>query len=199
MFKENGIHAINLISSPGAGKTSILEKAIPILRAQLQLAVIEGDVMTTLDAERIAALGMKTVQINTRGACHLDAKMIHEALLQLPLSEIDLLFIENVGNLVCPADFDLGEQERIAILSVTEGVDKVEKYPFVFQHADAVLLNKMDLLPYLDFDLSRFDAEIQKLNPIASVYRMSATNGEGVRLWCEHLIKKLNVNHPESE
>lgn len=199
MFKENGIHTINLVSSPGSGKTSILEKAIPILRDWLQLGVIEGDVMTTLDAERIASLGIKAVQINTRGACHLDAKMIHEALQQLPLSEIDLLFIENVGNLVCPADFDLGEQERITILSVTEGVDKVEKYPYVFQNADAVLLNKIDLLPYLDFNLPRFDAEIQKLNPIASVYRMSAANGEGVRLWSEHLIQKLKKKHPESE
>lgn len=198
-FKQNAVWTVNLMSSPGAGKTSVLENVIPILKDHLRLGVIEGDVMTTLDAERIASLGVKTVQINTRGACHLDAKMINETIQSLPLSQIDLLIIENVGNLVCPADFDLGEDHRITMLSVTEGADKVEKYPAVFQRADAILLNKVDLLPYLTFDVLRFKDEVDKVNPNAPVFQMSATSGEGLKLWTEWLVQVVKNRRTGSE
>jgi hydrogenase nickel incorporation protein HypB len=179
------------MSSPGAGKTSLLERAIPRLERCLQVAVIEGDVCTTLDAERIARLSVKTVQINTQNACHLDARMVSNALHRFPQASIDLLFIENVGNLVCPADFDLGEHCRLTVISTPEGADKAEKYPSAFQSAHAVLLNKIDLLPYVAFDVGRFREVVSELNPAAPVFPMSAATGEGVADWTDWLLQMM--------
>ncbi|MDF2658756.1 MAG: hypB [Paenibacillus sp.] len=199
MLQMHQVCAVNLMSSPGAGKTSVLERAIPQLAVRLRTVVIEGDVMTALDAERIAVLGIPAVQINTRGACHLDAKMIHDVLVKLPLAEIDLLLIENVGNLVCPADFELGEQLRVTVLSVTEGEDKVEKYPYIFRKADAVLLNKTDLLPYVPFDVPRFRKELWQANPDVEVIHTSASTGEGIDSWTDWLIRRANFIPQKSE
>jgi hydrogenase nickel incorporation protein HypB len=199
ILQRNNVWTLNMMSSPGAGKTSILEHVIPSLKQQMSVAVIEGDVMTTLDAERICALGVQSVQINTQGACHLDAKMIYDVIVQLPLQDIDLLLIENVGNLVCPADFELGEDMKIAVLSITEGEDKVEKYPYVFQQASAILLNKIDLLPYLTFDVSKFHAEVHRTNPNAPIFRVSARTGEGLAIWNDWLIQKVQQQQRRAE
>ena len=174
------IVTINLMGSPGAGKTSLLEGAMALLSPDLRVAVIEGDLFTTKDAERVAALGIPAVQINTRGACHLDGSMIEGALAQLPLPEIDLLIIENIGNLVCPAEFDLGEDFRLCLLSVTEGEDKITKYPLMFKDADAVVLNKVDLLPYVDFGLKQFYQDLTLLNPQATILEVSCRTTAGL-------------------
>ena len=152
-FAKHGILALNLISSPGAGKTSLLERTLTDLASEFRMAVIEGDLQTDNDARRVAATGAKAVQINTDGGCHLDSNLVMEALGAFDLNEIDILFIENVGNLVCPVEFDCGEDAKIALLSVTEGDDKPEKYPLLFNRASAMVLNKIDLLPYVDFDV----------------------------------------------
>lgn len=198
-FKKNQVFTVNIMSSPGSGKTSILEYVIPKLKKHLRVAVIEGDVYTTLDAERIALLGIKTIQINTLGACHLDARMINEAIHRLLQTQIDLLFIENVGNLVCPADFDLGEHVRMTVLSVTEGADKAEKYPSLFRRAHAVLLNKIDLLPYTTFNVERFQDVMSELNPDAPVFQMSAITGEGLSKWTDWLLQTMKERMEESD
>lgn len=190
-LRQHGILTLNLLSSPGAGKTTLLERVIDTIKGQYDIAVIEGDVATTLDSERIAAHGIHAVQINTHGACHLDARMIAQALDHFTLAEVDLLIIENVGNLVCPAEFDLGEDLRVVILSTTEGVDKVAKYPVVFERADAVLLNKTDLLPYIQFDVEQFKADVHRLNPDVPIFYVSALNGEGIQGWIEWLTTKV--------
>lgn len=187
-LKESGTYAMNLMSSPGAGKTSLLETLIPELSVHLKIGVIEGDVCTTLDAEWIAQLGIQAVQINTHGACHLDARMVYDALQSFRESPVDLVFIENVGNLVCPADFDLGEHHRIAMLSVTEGADKVEKYPNVFMYTDTLILNKIDLLPYVFFNEQHYEIEARRLNPNSSLFRTSAVTGEGVDDWMQWIL-----------
>lgn len=187
-IKEKGTCVMNLMSSPGAGKTSLLEQLIPKLSVHLKVGVIEGDICTTLDAERIARLGIPAIQINTHGACHLDARMVHDALQHMLEASLDLIFIENVGNLVCPADFDLGEHHRIAILSVTEGADKVEKYPTVFTCADALIASKIDLLPYVAFDEQHYDREVRQLNPSSPLFRISAVTGEGVEEWMQWIL-----------
>jgi len=187
-LNERGMYVMNLMSSPGAGKTSLLERIIPKLRAHINVGVIEGDLCTTLDAERISKLGVQAVQINTDGACHLDARMVHEALQSFKANRVDLIFIENVGNLVCPADFDLGEHQRIAMLSVTEGADKVEKYPNVFTYADALIVSKIDLLPYVSFDERYYETEARRLNPNSSLFRISAVTGEGVNEWMRWIL-----------
>ena len=174
------IVTINLMGSPGAGKTSLLEGAMALLSPDLRVAVIEGDLFTTKDAERVAALGIPAVQIKTRGACHLDGSMIEGALAQLPLPEIDLLIIENIGNLVCPAEFDLGEDFRLCLLSVTEGEDKITKYPLMFKDADAVVLNKVDLLPYVDFGREQFYQDLTLLNPQATILEVSCRTTAGL-------------------
>ncbi|MGI9952676.1 hydrogenase nickel incorporation protein HypB [Moorellaceae bacterium AZ2] len=183
----NGITAINLISSPGAGKTSILEATVAYLAEEIKIGVIEGDIATSRDAARLAKWKVPVVQINTAGACHLDAALIAAALPELPLQELDLLFIENVGNLVCPAEFDLGEDLKVCILSVSEGSDKPLKYPLIFQEARALLLNKIDLLPYTDFDMEAFRQDIKKLNPNLTVLPVSARTKEGFEDWCSWL------------
>ncbi|MCR6489708.1 hydrogenase nickel incorporation protein HypB [Amycolatopsis sp. OK19-0408] len=184
-LSSSGVFAINLMSSPGAGKTTLLERTIGF--SDTPCAVIEGDQETLLDAERIKATGAPVVQINTGAGCHLDASMVHRALHSLSLTQGSTLFIENVGNLVCPALFDLGEAARVVILSVTEGPGKPVKYPHMFAATDLVLLNKIDLLPYVDFDVAEFERDVRRVNRSAAVLRISATRGDGMAEWRDWL------------
>ena len=186
-----GLPTVNLISSPGAGTTTLLEKTIQALREEITIGVVEGDIYTTRDAERIAGQGAAVVQVNTAGLCHLDANMVARALDQLDLDRLDLLFIENVGNLVCPAEFDLGEDYKVALLSVTEGGDKPAKYPLVFRESHAVVINKSDLLPYTDFDMNKVQEEIRTINPEILIFVTSAVTGEGIEAWCAWLKESV--------
>lgn len=186
-FEAAGTFVVNLISSPGAGKTTLLERTLGRLRGKYKMSVIEGDIYTTRDAERIAQKEVAVVQINTAGVCHLDAPMIARALEELGEDPYDLLFIENVGNLVCPAEFDLGEDIKVVLLSVTEGGDKPAKYPLVFREARAVVINKSDLLPYTDFDLEAVKNELRVVNPGIKTFLVSAKTGEGIEEWCKWL------------
>jgi hydrogenase nickel incorporation protein HypB len=178
IMREKGILMINMIGSPGSGKTTVLEKLLPAL--DLRCAVIEGDVATSKDAERIAATGTPVVQINTQGGCHLEAHLVRKALQDIPIDDIDILFVENVGNLVCPAEFYLGESFKMAISSVPEGDDKPLKYPSLFHKARAVLLTKVDLLPFIKFNKSTFWTDVKKLNPKASRLELAALEDKGV-------------------
>jgi len=187
LFSTNGILALNLVSSPGSGKTTLLVKTLEALKGKLPLAVIEGDQQTDNDAERIRATGVEAIQINTGKGCHLDAQMVERALPQMPLPKQGMLFIENVGNLVCPAAFDLGEAAKVVVLSVTEGEDKPLKYPDMFRAAKLMLLNKCDLLPYLSFDVARAEEYARRVNPDIQIIRISATSGEGMPAWLEWL------------
>ena len=182
-FSQRGILALNLVSSPGSGKTSLLTRSIDDLKDELSLAVIEGDQQTSNDAERIRATGVRAIQINTGKGCHLDGHMVGHALESLKPETGSVLFIENVGNLVCPAAFDLGEAHKVAILSITEGEDKPIKYPDMFHAADLMLLNKIDLLPHLDFDVERCIEYARRVNPRIKVIRCSARSGEGMEQW----------------
>lgn len=182
-FAERAILALNLVSSPGSGKTTLLTETLTRLQGKLPLAVIEGDQQTSHDADRIRATGVPALQINTGKGCHLDAHMVGHALESLPLAEGGILFIENVGNLVCPAAFDLGEAHKVAILSVTEGEDKPLKYPDMFHAADLMILNKIDLLPYLKFDVAQCEAYARRVNPNIQILHLSATSGEGMDAW----------------
>ncbi|AUX92736.1 hydrogenase nickel incorporation protein HypB [Mixta gaviniae] len=175
--------ALNLVSSPGAGKTTLLTQTLKRLASQVSCAVIEGDQQTSNDADRIRATGVAAIQVNTGKGCHLDAQMVHEALHQLAPPAHSLLFIENVGNLVCPASFDLGERHKVAVLSVTEGEDKPLKYPHMFAASSLMILNKIDLLPYLDFDVAACIANARQVNPAIGVILLSATTGEGMDRW----------------
>jgi len=177
------ILAVNLMSSPGSGKTTLLERSIRELGADVPLSVVEGDQETMFDAERIRATGARVVQVNTGAGCHLDADMLARALATLDPPRCSVVFIENVGNLVCPALFDLGESSRVVIMSVTEGADKPLKYPHMFRTADVVLLNKMDLLPYVEFSMERFASSVNQVNPRARVIEVSATRGDGIPEW----------------
>ncbi len=182
-FQQRGVLALNLVSSPGSGKTTLLTRSIDDLKNELPLSVIEGDQQTSNDAERIRATGVPALQINTGKGCHLDAHMVGHALEKLDPPAGGVLFIENVGNLVCPAAFDLGEAHKVAILSVTEGEDKPLKYPDMFHAADLMLLNKIDLLPYLDFDVDKCIDYARRINPKIQVLQLSATTGEGMDRW----------------
>ncbi|HKV86071.1 MAG TPA: hydrogenase nickel incorporation protein HypB [Ktedonobacterales bacterium] len=182
-----GIRALNMMSSPGAGKTTLLERTIERLRGRLTLGVIEGDIETTADAERIERAGAEAVQINTRGACHLEAHMVGAALDQLDLSALELVVIENVGNLVCPAAWNLGEDARVVLVSTTEGDDKPAKYPQMFAVADALVVNKLDLLPYVDYDVATVRAHALAVNPRLRVFELSCRTGEGLDAWCDWL------------
>lgn len=186
-FGERAILALNLVSSPGSGKTTLLTRSINDLKSELQLSVIEGDQQTANDAERIRETGVKALQINTGKGCHLDGHMVGHALEQLQPDNDSVLFIENVGNLVCPAAFDLGEAHKVVILSVTEGEDKPIKYPDMFHAADLMLLNKIDLLPHLDFDVDKCIQYAQRVNPKIKVLQLSATSGEGMDSWYQWL------------
>lgn len=190
---DRAILAVNLMSSPGSGKTTLLERAIEDLRDRFTLAVIEGDQATPLDADRIRATGCPAVQINTGAGCHLDAAMLAGALRDLGPAPGSVVFVENVGNLVCPALFDLGEDHRAVVMSVTEGADKPLKYPHMFRAADVVLLNKVDLLPYVDFDTDRFRELLRQVNPTAAVLPVSATRGDGVDEWYGWLAGRRRV------
>lgn len=184
---DRRIPMLNLIGGPGCGKTTLLEKTIAALSPDRTMAVIEGDIATPRDAERIAAAGAAAIQINTNGSCHLDANLVLRSLEELNLDGVDLVVVENVGNLVCPAEFDIGEQARVALLSVAEGDDKPLKYPLVFREADVVLLTKTDLLPYVPFDKDRFAAEVGQLNGTAPIIEVSAVSGDGMDRWIDWL------------
>ena len=184
LFDKAGLFVINLMSAPGAGKTSVLEKTLS-QESGLRIGVIEGDIAGSDDAERIEKLGAPVVQINTGGACHLDANMIYEVLDDLPLGELDLLFIENVGNLVCPAEFKVGEDIKVMLLSIAEGHDKPLKYPLMFQESSALLLNKMDLAPYLDVDIDKIRRDSLSLNPDLKIFEVSCKTGEGIPAWID--------------
>jgi hydrogenase nickel incorporation protein HypB len=184
-FADHGILALNLVSSPGSGKTSLLTATLEALSGELPLAVIEGDQETSNDADRIRATGVPALQINTGKGCHLDAHMVGHAVESLEPAEGSVLFIENVGNLVCPAAFDLGEAHKVAILSVTEGEDKPIKYPDMFHAADLIILNKVDLLPYLQFDVAKCLEYANRVKPGVQVLQLSATSGEGMENWLQ--------------
>ncbi|GAV25081.1 hydrogenase accessory protein HypB [Carboxydothermus islandicus] len=191
IFNEKNIFVINIISSPGAGKTTLLEKVLPKLPPDIKPAVIEGDLTTTKDAERIEKTGVFALQINTLGGCHLDANMISQVLEKIPLDEINLLVIENVGNLVCPAGFDLGEDMKMVVLSVTEGNDKPLKYPVIFREAAVSVLNKIDLLNYVDFDLKQYEDDLQAINPNQQRFYVSARTEEGLEPLIMFIAEKV--------
>jgi len=189
LFREKGIFVLNLVSSPGSGKTTILERTLRHLVGKFRCAVIEGDQQTDNDARRISATGVPVKQINTGAGCHLDAHMICHAIDEFDLGSLDILFIENVGNLVCPASFDLGEDHKVAVLSVTEGEDKPLKYPQMFHAADLILMNKVDLLPHLDFDMEACQDMARRVNPGIRIFEASARTGQGMDDWYEWLAE----------
>ena len=193
-FSEHGILALNLVSSPGSGKTTLLTRTLNDLQGDLALSVIEGDQQTANDAERIRATGVKALQINTGKGCHLDAHMVGQAMQPLAPEDGSVLFIENVGNLVCPAAFDLGEAHKVAVLSVTEGEDKPLKYPDMFHAADLMLLNKIDLLPYLNFDVEKCMAYARRVNPGIRILQLSATTGAGMQAWYQWIKATRQVS-----
>jgi hydrogenase nickel incorporation protein HypB len=190
-FSEGKLLVINLMSSPGAGKTSLLEKTILALHNEFRIGVVEGDIQSTYDAERISRTGAPAVQINTGGACHLDSNMVQEALKSLELDKLRLLFIENVGNLVCPAEFSLGEDFKAMILSVAEGDDKPLKYPLMFHESKVLLINKIDLLPYCECNPDLIEERAQKINPGLTIFRVSCRTGEGLDRWTSWLREQL--------
>ncbi len=191
LFEKEKVAVINLMSSPGSGKTSLLERTIDAIKDRIRMGVIEGDIQSTRDAERILNKGIPAVQINTDGACHLDSNMIRSALPNFDLSELDLLVVENVGNLVCPAEFALGEDHKVTILSVTEGEDKPEKYPLMFHESSVLLINKIDLLPYIDCDMEYIRDICLKINPKLEIFEISCKTGEGIDGWAEWLLKQI--------
>jgi hydrogenase nickel incorporation protein HypB len=193
-FDQSGTYVVNMMSSPGAGKTAVLERTLERMRSKLRLGVLEGDVQTTLDADRLARFHIPLVQVNTDpgfgGECHLDANMVRSGLSELPLHDIDILVIENVGNLVCPAEFKVGEDARVMVYSITEGEEKPLKYPLMFRSADLVLVNKMDLLEHLDFDLEQFLGNLDAVNRGVEYILTSARTGRGVEEWCSWLERR---------
>lgn len=191
IFRGYGVLVINLMSSPGSGKTTILERTIDILQGQVSMGVIEGDVYTSRDAERIEKKGIPVVQINTVGGCHLNAGMVAGTFEKLPLGDLNVIVIENVGNLVCPAEYDLGEDMKVVVLSTAEGNDKPFKYPAMFRKSSAVIANKIDLLPYTDFEMTVFERDVQAINPEINIFPMSARDGKGIEVWC-NWIKQMS-------
>jgi hydrogenase nickel incorporation protein HypB len=185
-----GVFSINLMASPGAGKTSLIEQTLPLLKDKMRVAVVDGDIATSLDADRVAAAGAQaSIQVNTGGECHLDAVMLHGALNQLDLTQFDLLMVENVGNLVCPAEFRLGTHKSVLIASVPEGADKPYKYPGMYRGVDALIINKIDLLPYVNFDMDFFRRGVEALNPGVITFPLSCRTGEGMPAWINWLIE----------
>ena len=193
IFDAKNLVVFNLMSSPGAGKTTLLEKTIGALKDEFRMGVIEGDIQSSQDAERIAALGIPAVQINTGGACHLDGNMIRDTFKEFDLDALDLLVVENVGNLVCPAEFKVGEDFKAMILSVTEGDDKPAKYPLMFHESEVLLVNKIDLLPYVDCSVERIHEEALKVNPGLTIFDVSCKTGEGLGAWCDWLREKVKA------
>jgi hydrogenase nickel incorporation protein HypB len=197
LLDKHKVFAINIMSAPGAGKTSLILQTLTRLRARLNIAVIEGDVASTVDAEKVQSKAKTVVQINTRNmpeSCSLMAAMIESALKDMPLDSIDLILIENVGNLICPAEFTLGEHRRVVISSLPEGDDKPIKYPLIFVDANAVIINKMDLLPHVDFDIAEFRHSITGLNPKVEVFELSCKTGQGIERWCSWILEQVQTN-----
>lgn len=196
-FDASGCFVVNLMSAPGSGKTAILERTLRALAGRLRAGVIEGDVQGTLDADRLAPLGVPVVQINTDplfgGECHLDARMIRNALPALEMDGLDVVFIENVGNLVCPAEFEVGEDRKVMVASIPEGEDKPLKYPLMFRVSDLLLLNKVDLLDRSDFDPARFRANVARVNPALPIIELSAKTGEGIETWVAWLLREVGA------
>jgi len=190
-FKENDIYVVNLMSAPGAGKTSVLERTIATLKDEFKLGVIEGDLVTTYDADRIAAMGVPSYQITTGSVCHLDASMVHNAFHGFDVKGFDLLFIENVGNLVCPAEFNLGEDLKVMVYSTVEGAEKPKKYPLMFHGADAVILNKIDLLPYSGVSADELIRNVEEVNPEAPIFPVSCRTGDGLDAWTHWLTSRI--------
>jgi len=198
LFDEKKVLVVNLMSSPGSGKTSLILRTIEALRGKLRLGVVEGDIASQVDADRVAEAGVPVVQINTGGGCHLDANLLRAAMKQLPLDELDLLIVENVGNLVCPAAFRLGEHLQVVIASLPEGHDKPLKYPALFTQADAIVINKVDLQPYLDFDQEAFAQLVLGLNPDVALYKVSCRTGDGISAWANWLRdRRVEILGPE--
>ncbi len=193
-LNESGVFSINLMASPGAGKTSLIEQTLKRIGSDVKVAAIDGDIATSIDADRAAAAGATAVQINTGGECHLDAVMLQGALKQLQLAQFDLLMVENVGNLICPANFQLGTHKNVLIASVPEGDDKPYKYPGMYRGVDALIINKTDLLPYISFNMDYFSRGVQLLNPQLVTFPLSCSTGEGFDTWIQWLLEKINFN-----
>lgn len=191
LLEKNKVFCVNIMASPGAGKTSLVLQTIRVLKGNVRIGVIEGDISSSIDAETVAKEGVPVVQINTGGECHLEAVQIQNALNNLPLKDIDLLLIENVGNLVCPAEFNLGEHLKILIASVPEGDDKPFKYPLMFTTVDGLVLNKIDLLPYVKFNVDAFTKTVKNINVKAEIFRVSCTTGDGVPEWAKWLKTRM--------
>jgi hydrogenase nickel incorporation protein HypB len=197
LLDKHRVFVINIMSAPGAGKTSLILQTLAKLKGRLNVAVIEGDVASTVDAEKVQSEAKAVVQINTRNmpeSCSLMAAMIESALKDMPLADLDLIFIENVGNLICPAEFALGEHKRVVISSLPEGDDKPIKYPLIFADADAVIINKMDLLPHVDFNIAAFCRSITGLNPEIEIFHLSCKTGEGIDRWCSWILEHVETN-----
>jgi hydrogenase nickel incorporation protein HypB len=196
LLDAHGVTALNMMSSPGAGKTSLLQHTLAALTGRVRVGIVEGDIETSIDADRLSGHGAQVVLLNTAngfgGECHLDAPMVASALRRLDLATVDVLFVENVGNLVCPAEFDVGAHHRVMVFAITEGEDKPLKYPVMFRSVELVLLNKMDLLPYLDFDLALFEKNLRAVNPSAEVVELSARTGEGMDDWLDWLGQRVH-------
>jgi hydrogenase nickel incorporation protein HypB len=194
---QAGVYSLNIMASPGAGKTSLIEQTVKNLAGKLRLAVIDGDIATSLDADRAAAAGAVALQINTGGECHLDAVMLHAALPQLDLTQIDLLIVENVGNLVCPASFQLGTHQSILVASIPEGDDKPYKYPGMYRGVNALIINKIDLLPYVPFRMDFFQSGVEALNPGVVTFPLSCRSGEGLGQWLEWIQNQVSSHRAE--
>lgn len=192
MLRRSGVFSLNIMSAPGAGKTSLLVRSIPVLGKTCRIGVIEGDLQTTRDADRVGALGVSVFQIQTGGVCHLDASMVHSALHAIDLDSIDILLIENVGNLVCPAEFELGVDARVMLLSITEGDDKPKKYPLMFSESRLLILNKIDLLGHVDFDLEKARREAREINPRIEIIELSCRTGDGIDRWVDWIENMRN-------
>ena len=190
-FRQHRLFVCNIVSSPGAGKTTLLERTIEVLRGEMRIGVVEGDVQTDLDAQRVARYGVPAVQIVTNGGCHLEARLVRDALDSLDLSALDLLVVENVGNLVCPANYDLGEALKVVVLSTTEGDDKPLKYPAMFRRASALVVNKIDLLPYVNASVATIEKHARDINPALTIFQTSCTTGDGIPRWCEWLRQQV--------
>lgn len=190
LFARHGIFVLNMVSAPGSGKTSILERTLERIKDTMRVAVIEGDVQTDLDAQRVSKYNIPAVQIVTRGGCHLEANLVKDALQNLDLSTIDLLIIENVGNLVCPANYDLGEAVKVVVLSTTEGEDKPLKYPGMFRNASVLIINKIDLLPYVNTNIELLKQNAFQINPSLTVFETSCTTQAGIAEWCDWLVNR---------
>ncbi len=191
ILKKKKILSLNIMGAPGSGKTTFIEKTIEILKGDFRFGVIEGDIEGKYDSEKLEKFNIPIIQINTGGACHLEANMVKNGILNLPLEDIDILIVENIGNLICPAEFDIGIEKNIIVSSITEGQDKVEKYPLMFKISHICILNKIDLLPYIDFDIKKFEKDLKKISPQINFIKLSSKTGENFNQWIELLRKSM--------